>query len=243
MQLNFDIYTMQLLCQWLRRLIYGDCVSVCVALGQDSEQERLISSLQDLGLRGRSAFEVYHSLPPATKGDGDKAKSKGSKPGKKGKGGKADRVDANEEAVNPVKSLQAVAKKLGLSSLSARWETERTLGQNHYISFPFNPFLSLLPGSLDGVKYENGIVKVINKKTGHKPKFYQKKWWAPTSLLICLQVMNMQILWFGSVSASAQLVPVWCYSEIWRWERVSLSQKCPLCKTRYRGWVYSVRCY
>ncbi|XP_028985270.1 inhibitor of Bruton tyrosine kinase [Betta splendens] len=119
-----------------------------MGLNQDSEQEKLISSLQDLGLRGRSAFEVYHSLPLATKGTGDKAKSKGSKPGKKGKGGKADRAEGNEGGVSPVKSLQTIAKKLGLGNLSAR---------------------------LDGVKYENGMIKVVNKKTGHKPKFYQKK--------------------------------------------------------------------
>lgn len=89
-------------------------------LDQDSEQESLISSLQNLGLRGRSALEVYRSLPPAAKGDGDKAKSKGSKPSKKGKGGKADRAEANEGGVNAVKTLQGVAKKLGLGSLSAR---------------------------------------------------------------------------------------------------------------------------
>lgn len=87
-------------------------------LGQDSEQERLITSLQDLGLRGRSALEVYRSLPPAAKGDGDKAKGKCAKPGKKGKGGKGDK--ANEGGSNPVKTLQSVAKKLGLGSLSAR---------------------------------------------------------------------------------------------------------------------------
>ncbi|XP_031178617.1 inhibitor of Bruton tyrosine kinase [Sander lucioperca] len=115
---------------------------------QDSEQERLISSLQDLGLRGRSALEVYRSLPPATKGDGDKAKSKCAKPGKKGKGGRGDKAGANEGGANPVKTLQGVAKKLGLGSLSAR---------------------------LDGVKYENGKISVINKKTGNKLKFYQKK--------------------------------------------------------------------
>ncbi|XP_059195458.1 inhibitor of Bruton tyrosine kinase [Centropristis striata] len=115
---------------------------------QDSEQERLISSLQDLGLRGRSALEVYRSLPPVTKGDGDKAKSKCAKPGKKGKGAKGDKAGANEGGANPVKTLQSVAKKLGLGSLSAR---------------------------LDGVKYENGKINVINKKTGNKPKFYQKK--------------------------------------------------------------------
>lgn len=89
-------------------------------LVQDSEQERLISSLQDLGLRSRSALEVYRSLPPAAREDGDKAKSKCAKAGKKGKGGKGDKAGANEGGVNPVKALQGVAKKLGLGSLSAR---------------------------------------------------------------------------------------------------------------------------
>ncbi|XP_071061913.1 inhibitor of Bruton tyrosine kinase isoform X3 [Pseudochaenichthys georgianus] len=112
---------------------------------QDSEQERLISSLQDLGLRGRAALDVYRSLPPTTNGDGDKAKSKSAKPGKKGKGGKA---GANEGGANPVKTLQGVAKKLGLGSLSAR---------------------------LDAVKYESGKIKITKKKTANKPKFYQKK--------------------------------------------------------------------
>ncbi|KAM8870686.1 inhibitor of Bruton tyrosine kinase [Spinachia spinachia] len=114
---------------------------------QDFEQARLISSLQDLSLRGRSALEVYRSLSPATK-DGDKAKSKCAKPGKKGKGAKGDKASVNEGGANPVKALQGVAKKLGLGSLSAR---------------------------LDGVKYESGKINVIRKKSGNKPKFYQKK--------------------------------------------------------------------
>ncbi|XP_054477461.1 inhibitor of Bruton tyrosine kinase [Anoplopoma fimbria] len=132
-------------------LVHGARPRVLGALpgqNQDFEQERLISSLQDLGLRGRSAVEVYRSLPPATKGDGDKAKSKCAKPGKKGKGGKGDKAGANEGGANPVKTLQGVAKKLGLGGLSAR---------------------------LDGVKYESGKINVVNKKTGNKPKFYQKK--------------------------------------------------------------------
>lgn len=89
-------------------------------LGQDSEQERLISSLQDFGLSGRSALEVYRSLSPSTRGDSNKAKNKSSKPGKKGKGGKGDKGKANEGGMNPVKTLQAVSKKLGLGCLSAR---------------------------------------------------------------------------------------------------------------------------
>ncbi|KAL6108805.1 ibtk [Pungitius sinensis] len=116
---------------------------------QDFEQERLISSLQDLSLRGRSALEVYRSLSPATRdGDKAKAKSKCAKPGKKGKGGKGDKAGVNEGGANPVKTLQGVAKKLGLGSLSAR---------------------------LDGVKYESGKINVTKKKSGNKPKFYQKK--------------------------------------------------------------------
>ncbi|XP_019711856.1 inhibitor of Bruton tyrosine kinase isoform X1 [Hippocampus comes] len=113
---------------------------------QDSEEERLISSLQDLSLRGRSALEVYRSLPITAKGDCTKATSKGSKPGKKAKG-KGDK-GTHERGDNPVKILQGVAKKLGLGSLSAR---------------------------LDGVKYEGGKINVIHKKTGNNLKFNQKK--------------------------------------------------------------------
>ena len=115
-----------------------DCLS---CFGQDSEQERLISSLQDLGLRGCSALEVYRSLPPATKRDGDKAKTKGSKPGKRGKGGKGDKAGTIEGGNNPVKTLQGVAKKLALGSLSARWETEvcfQTLEKSDFVKFLVN---------------------------------------------------------------------------------------------------------
>lgn len=86
---------------------------------QESNEERLISSLQDLNVRGRSALEVYRSLPTAAKED-VKAKSKNAKPGKKAKGGKGDKAEANAAGANPVKTLQTVAKKLGLGSLSAR---------------------------------------------------------------------------------------------------------------------------
>uniref|UniRef100_A0A8C7CAK6 Inhibitor of Bruton tyrosine kinase n=1 Tax=Oncorhynchus kisutch TaxID=8019 RepID=A0A8C7CAK6_ONCKI len=105
---------------------------------QGPEQEQLISSLQDLGfhegnLRDRLALEVYRSLTPSARGDGDKPKSKGTKPGKK---------------VNPVKTLQGVAKKLGMGSLSAR---------------------------LDGVQYDNGKINVVLKMTANKPRYNQKK--------------------------------------------------------------------
>jgi len=85
---------------------------------QDTEaQERLISSLQELDLRGRSALEVYRSLAPAGQRDGqDKAKKKASRPGKKTKEARGD----NKGGANPVKALQGIAKKLGLAGLSAR---------------------------------------------------------------------------------------------------------------------------
>ncbi|XP_071254097.1 inhibitor of Bruton tyrosine kinase-like isoform X1 [Salvelinus alpinus] len=119
--------------------------------GPDPEQEQLISSLQDLGfhegnLRDHSALEVYRSLTPLARGDGDKPKSKGTKPGKKGKGSKAGAGEGGR--VNPVKTLQGVAKKLGMGSLSAR---------------------------LDGVKYENGKINVVHKMTANKPRCNQKK--------------------------------------------------------------------
>uniref|UniRef100_A0A3P9JX64 Inhibitor of Bruton agammaglobulinemia tyrosine kinase n=1 Tax=Oryzias latipes TaxID=8090 RepID=A0A3P9JX64_ORYLA len=138
--------------EYALRFMYTDSCELLVGTkccdNHDSEQERLISSLQVLGLRDRSALEVYRSLSPSTKEDNNKAKNKGLKVGKKAKGGKGDKTGANEGGANPVKSLQAVAKKLGLGSLSAR---------------------------LDGVRYENGRISVVQKKSSSKPKFYQKK--------------------------------------------------------------------
>ncbi|CAL8338453.1 unnamed protein product [Gadus morhua 'NCC'] len=116
---------------------------------QDTEQERLISSLQEMDLRGRSALDVYRSLVPGSQRDADKTKKKAPKPGKKAKGARGDdKAGANGGGSNPVKALQGIAKKLGLASLSAR---------------------------LDGVKYENGRINVVHKKTGNKLKFNQKK--------------------------------------------------------------------
>uniref|UniRef100_A0A665VJ52 BTB domain-containing protein n=1 Tax=Echeneis naucrates TaxID=173247 RepID=A0A665VJ52_ECHNA len=83
-------------------------------LTNDTEQQQLISSLQDLDLRSC----------------------------------KGDKAGANDGGANPVKILQGVAKKLSLGSLSAR---------------------------LDGVKYENGKISCIRKKSGNKPKFCHKK--------------------------------------------------------------------
>ncbi|XP_078068592.1 inhibitor of Bruton tyrosine kinase isoform X2 [Mustelus asterias] len=84
-------------------------------------------------VKGKSASEVYVNQPCK------KLKTK-SKNSKKTRG-------PNEEA-NPVKMLQAMAKKFGLASLSAR---------------------------LDGVKLENWKIKVVHKKGGSKLKFNQKK--------------------------------------------------------------------
>ncbi|XP_068613172.1 inhibitor of Bruton tyrosine kinase [Brachionichthys hirsutus] len=129
-------------------LVHGARPRVSAGQDQDTEHEGLISSLQDLSLTGHSALQVYRSLSLAASGDTDKAKSKRVKTGKKEKGGKGDKAGSNNSGSNPVKSLQAVAKKLGLRSLSAR---------------------------LDGVKYEKGKINVVNKKSANKPKFYQKK--------------------------------------------------------------------
>uniref|UniRef100_A0A8C5E3A6 BTB domain-containing protein n=1 Tax=Gouania willdenowi TaxID=441366 RepID=A0A8C5E3A6_GOUWI len=120
--------------EYILHFIYTDSCELLVhgACPRDSEQETLITSLKDLGLRDHSAVAVYRTLSPATNGECDKTKSKNSKPGK----------------TNPVLCLQSVAKKLGLSSLSAR---------------------------LDGVKYENGAINVLHKKMGNKSKFYLKK--------------------------------------------------------------------
>uniref|UniRef100_A0A8C9SNX1 Inhibitor of Bruton tyrosine kinase n=1 Tax=Scleropages formosus TaxID=113540 RepID=A0A8C9SNX1_SCLFO len=108
--------------------------------------EQLICSLQGLGfcggLKGCSALEVYQSLP-ASALEGSKQKSRTSKTCKKSKG-----KEAGEGGANPVKILQGVAKKLGISSLVAR---------------------------LDGVRYENGRINVLHKKTGNKLKFNPKK--------------------------------------------------------------------
>ncbi|KAL2084814.1 hypothetical protein ACEWY4_020332 [Coilia grayii] len=121
--------------------------------GRD-QQEQLIHSLQELGLgdtlRGRSALEVYRSLPPPVHVEGDykdkeKPKGKATKPGKKGSKGSG---GSDGGGANPVKMLQSLAKRLGLGSLSSR---------------------------LEAVKFENGTVTVTTKKTGNRPKFNQKK--------------------------------------------------------------------
>ncbi|XP_023668890.2 inhibitor of Bruton tyrosine kinase isoform X1 [Paramormyrops kingsleyae] len=110
------------------------------------EPDQLIHDLQVLGfhqeLKGRSALEVYRSLPASDcRGEGPKGRANKSSKKSKGK-------EASEGGVNPVKALQGVAKRLGVGSLSAR---------------------------LDGVKYENGRINVVQKKSGNKLKFNPKK--------------------------------------------------------------------
>ncbi|XP_077454563.1 inhibitor of Bruton tyrosine kinase isoform X2 [Stigmatopora argus] len=106
---------------------------------EDSKKQSVVNSLRGLNLRGSSALE----LPLAAKGDCNKLTSKGSKPGKKGKG-----KGPSDVGSNPVKTLQVVAKKLGLCSLSSR---------------------------LDGVKYEGGKIHVMDKKTANQLRFNQMK--------------------------------------------------------------------
>ncbi|XP_069462415.1 inhibitor of Bruton tyrosine kinase [Ambystoma mexicanum] len=104
-------------------------------------QDSLISDLQKVSflddIQGKSAYEVYRSNQIQADNERQRGKLKSTK---KGKG-------IVEEA-NPVKMLQGVAKKFGISSLNSR---------------------------LDGVRYENGKIKVVNKKSGNKPKLYQNK--------------------------------------------------------------------
>lgn len=107
----------------------------------ETYQNPLISTLESSmqkfkfceDFKGKSASAIFENQ------QSQKSKSK-NKPSKKNKG-------LNEEA-NPVKMLQATAKKLGLTSLSAR---------------------------LDGVKLENWKIKIVHKITGNKFKFAQKK--------------------------------------------------------------------
>lgn len=100
-------------------LVHGARPTIpCISHGPEQEQQQqLICSLQELKVSGCSALEIYRSLPVSVLGQGEKPKSKFAKSGKKDKGS-----SANEPNHNPVKMLQGVAKKLGLGSLSARWE-------------------------------------------------------------------------------------------------------------------------
>ncbi|XP_048209598.1 inhibitor of Bruton tyrosine kinase isoform X2 [Perognathus longimembris pacificus] len=83
----------------------------------------------------KSAYAVYKSNQVLTISEEQRSKLKSSKKGKSGED-------------DPVRMLQNVAKKFGLSNLSSR---------------------------LDGVRFENEKINVIAKKTGNKLKLNQKK--------------------------------------------------------------------
>ncbi|XP_043930033.1 inhibitor of Bruton tyrosine kinase [Protopterus annectens] len=106
-------------------------------------KDPLICNLQDFGflddLKGSSAYKVYRNNQVIGM-SGKKQKTK-NKDTKKDKG-------ISEES-NPLKMLQVLAKKFGLSGLSGR---------------------------LDGVRLENGKIHVIHKLSGNKPKFTQNKY-------------------------------------------------------------------
>ncbi|XP_073482960.1 inhibitor of Bruton tyrosine kinase [Aquarana catesbeiana] len=107
----------------------------------EQHQDTIISDFQKIcfheDVKGKSAYQVYKNSQICT--DSDKKKGK-TKPPKKSK-------YVNEEN-SPVKMLQNLAKRFGLSNLSSR---------------------------LDGVRYENGAINVVNKKSGNKQRFNQKK--------------------------------------------------------------------
>lgn len=99
-------------------------------------ESQLISSLEELeiqekDLRGRSALDVYHSLPQSKNRTG-----RAGKPPPWKRGVKTDKQPPTAVGLGPIKHLQAVAKKLGIGSLSNR---------------------------LNGVKVESGRIKVVNK--------------------------------------------------------------------------------
>ncbi|XP_039603766.1 inhibitor of Bruton tyrosine kinase isoform X1 [Polypterus senegalus] len=99
----------------------------------------LISNLQktdfNQNLKGMSAYEVYQNRQVVVGNEKGKAKN-------------IKKCKCVNEETNPVKMLQSIAKKYGVTSLAAR---------------------------LDGVKFDKGKVIVLHKKTGNKPKFHQKQ--------------------------------------------------------------------
>ncbi|KAM4694566.1 inhibitor of Bruton tyrosine kinase [Discoglossus pictus] len=107
----------------------------------EENKDEIITNLQKMSFHedvtGKSAYEVYRNSQICV--DNEKQKRR-TKPSKKSK-------SVNEE-ISPVKMLQNIAKRFGLSNLSSR---------------------------LDGVRYENGKINVIHKKGGNRPKFNQKK--------------------------------------------------------------------
>ncbi|XP_063772958.1 inhibitor of Bruton tyrosine kinase isoform X2 [Pseudophryne corroboree] len=108
----------------------------------EENKDNIISDFQKISfnedMKGKSAYEVYRNSEICA--DNEKKKGK-SKPSKKPK--------YVSEETSPVKMLQNLAKRFGLSNLSSR---------------------------LDGVRYENGAIVVVQKKSGNKPRFSQHKY-------------------------------------------------------------------
>ncbi|XP_075718185.1 inhibitor of Bruton tyrosine kinase [Rhinoderma darwinii] len=107
----------------------------------EENQNTIISDFQKIrfheDVKAKSAYEVYRNNQICA--DNEKKKGK-MKPSKKSK--------YVSEETSPVKMLQNLAKKFGMSSLSSR---------------------------LDGVRYENGAINVVHKKSGNRPRFNSKK--------------------------------------------------------------------
>uniref|UniRef100_A0A8C5PWA2 Inhibitor of Bruton tyrosine kinase n=1 Tax=Leptobrachium leishanense TaxID=445787 RepID=A0A8C5PWA2_9ANUR len=109
----------------------------------EEAKETFISDFQKMNfhedIKGKSAFEVYRNNQICGSNDKQKGKTKSCKKSK---------YNNEETSSSPVKMLQNIAKKFGLSNLTSR---------------------------LDGVKYENGEIKVVHRKSGNRTRFSQKK--------------------------------------------------------------------
>ncbi|XP_075058792.1 inhibitor of Bruton tyrosine kinase [Mixophyes fleayi] len=123
-------------------LVYGHKPRAIQKEKLEENKDNLISDFQKISfnedVKGKTAYEVYRSNQNCA--DNEKKKNK-TKPSKKSK--------YVSEETSPVKMLQNLAKRFGLSSLSAR---------------------------LDGVRYENGTINVVQKKSGSKLKFNKNKY-------------------------------------------------------------------
>ncbi|XP_018425075.1 PREDICTED: inhibitor of Bruton tyrosine kinase [Nanorana parkeri] len=122
-------------------LVYGHKPRFVFKEKIEENQDNIISDFQKIHFhedgKGKSAYEVYKNSQICANIDKKKGKTKPSKKSK-----------YVSEETSPVKMLQNLAKRFGLSNLSSR---------------------------LDGVRYENGAINVVNKKSGNKQRFNQKK--------------------------------------------------------------------
>ncbi|MEE6476398.1 hypothetical protein FKM82_011060 [Ascaphus truei] len=122
-------------------LVQGYKPRMCHKEKIEDNQDTIISNFQKMDfhedVKGQSAYEVYRESQICIDNKKQKGKMKTSKKSK----------PISEEA-SPVKMLQNIAKRFGLSSLSSR---------------------------LDGVRYENGRINVVHKKSVNRARFNQKK--------------------------------------------------------------------